>query len=290
MNHSLINSMVSLQGLQQKLDVISNNIANINTTGFKRREASFQDILTSIQRQPGGFQRQGRLTPPGLDTGWGARISQLQLRMDPGELRETGNPQDFAIDGDALFEVAVPGTDASGNPGEELRWTRDGSFQWSVIPGNPDRLELTTKEGYPVRGVNDEPITVPAGRRIQVRPDGTVLAYDDSAPGSAPEVSGHIKLVRFFNPQLLEQAGSNLFRLTGRTGIPLNQASTILNAGGVPEPGQNVEIKQGYLEQSNVNLADEMSDLLVVQRAYQLNSRAIQSSDTMMELANNLRG
>jgi len=81
-----------------------------------------------------------------------------------------------------------------------------------------------------------------------------------------------------------------LFRLTGRTGIPLNQASTILNAGGVPEPGQNVEIKQGYLEQSNVNLADEMSDLLVVQRAYQLNSRAIQSSDTMMELANNLRG
>jgi len=282
--------MVSLQGLQQKLDVISNNVANINTTGFKRREASFQDILTSIQQQPGGFQRQGRLTPPGFDMGWGSRISQLQLRMDQGDLRETGNPQDFAIDGDALFEVAVPGTDVNGNPAEQPRWTRDGSFQWSVIPGDPDHLELTTKEGYPVRGVNDEPIAVPVDRRIQVRPDGTVLAYDDSVPGSTPEVSGQIKLVRFFNPQLLEQTGSNLFQLTDQAGIPLNQASTILNAGGVLEPGQNVGIKQGYLEQSNVNLADEMADLLVVQRAYQLNSRAIQSSETMMELANNLRG
>src|SRR5690606_35823292 len=121
------NALVSMQAIQQKLDVIANNIANVNTVGYKRREASFQDVLTNVYQQHPGFAKEGRLTLLGLPRGWGAKIGQIHLSMDQGTLMTTHHPYDLGIEGDGLFEIRLPVPDEDGNPA--VRWTRNGSFQ-----------------------------------------------------------------------------------------------------------------------------------------------------------------
>lgn len=289
MNNSLINSSVTLRGLQQKLDVIANNVANVNTLGFKRKQASFVDVLASFQQQPPGFQKEGRLTPLGLTQGWGAKLGLVQTDFSQGTLKSTDNPLDLAIEGDALFEVEVPVPDGNGTLVNEVRWTRDGAFSLSVNPDNPDSAYLTTKDGYFVRGTDDQPIQIPANHKIRVEPNGTVFAYDEQHPETAPVQVGQLKLMRAVRPQLLEQAGDNLYKLPDNLQANVDQVLLAVDENAV-NAEDRVAVRQGFLEQSNVNLADEMSELLLVQRAYQLNSRAIQSSDAMMNMANNLRG
>ena len=105
MNNSMINSSVSMQSLQQKLDILSNNIANVNTNGFKKKEASFEDVLTNVKSQPEGFRQQGRFSPLGFNQGWGSKLVQIQTNLSQGPIQSTGNVTDFAIQGDGLFEV-----------------------------------------------------------------------------------------------------------------------------------------------------------------------------------------
>ncbi|NQX61957.1 flagellar hook-basal body protein [Paenibacillus qinlingensis] len=287
MNNSMINSSVSMHSLQQKLDILSNNIANVNTNGFKKKEASFEDVLTNVQAQPEGFRQQGRFSPLGFNQGWGSRLVQIQTNLAQGPIQPTGNTTDFAIQGDGLFEVAVSKVDENGNQVFQPAWTRNGAF--SLTPDGQGGTVLTTKEGHYIADIDGSPINVPTGLRPVVEQDGTIQGYDKQNPAAAPVTLGQIKLVRVVRPQLLQDVGDNLYTLPA--GITAGEKANILQDvnGVAATEATRVSLMQGFLEQSNVTLSDEMTDLVIVQRALQLNSRAITSSDQMMNMANNLR-
>ncbi|OPH51348.1 flagellar biosynthesis protein FlgG [Paenibacillus ferrarius] len=287
MNNSMINSSVSMHSLQQKLDILSNNIANVNTNGFKKKEASFEDVLTNVKAQPEGFRQQGRFSPLGFNQGWGSKLVQIHTNLAQGPIQPTGNPTDFAIQGDGLFEVSVSTIDANGNPAFQPSWTRNGAF--SLTPDTTGGTVLSTKEGHFVTGIDGNPIHVPTGFRPVVESNGTVNGYNEQDATAAPIRIGQIKLVRVVRPQLLQDIGNNLYALPN--GITAAEKANILQDlnGGLDTSNNRVTLMQGFLEQSNVTLADEMTDLVIVQRALQLNSRAITSSDQMMNMANNLR-
>lgn len=277
MNNSLINASVSMYGLQQKLDIMANNVANMNTTGFKKKEASFTEVLTNVSRQPNGFQKEGRLTPLGYNQGWGSRIAETRMNMAQGPIQETNNSLDLAVEGDGFIEL-------QGNS-----WTRDGALSLSPNPLNPDTSLLTNKDGKPVMDINGQSIAVPNNTRIVIDSNGGILAYNDNAdPPAAPQRVGQIRLVRVIHPELLQQVGDNQYQL--QTGVDFNQA--LRAEDPVPDPNDRnaVKVRQGFLEQSNVNLSEEMTEIIAIQRAFQLNSRAISSADTLMNLTNNLRG
>lgn len=288
MNRSVINSLVTMQGLQQKLDIIANNIANSNTLGFKRKEATFHDILTSRIRQPEQFNQPGRLSSPGLTQGAGSRLGMVQINLSQGNLQMTENPLDLAIEGDALFEVEQVTIDANGNRIVQPVWTKEGSFSFSVQPNDPDNVYLTTKDGKFVRGVDDQPIRVPLNHRIQVDSDGNIMAYNEAVREALPISVGQIKIVHVFRPQLLEQIGNNLLSLKNNADNANGEVLQPLDALQGDRPP--VSIRQGFVEQTNVDLTNEMTEMILVQRAMQLNSRALTSSDNLINLANNLRG
>ncbi len=286
MNNSMINSSVSMHSLQQKLDMVANNIANVNTVGFKKKEASFEDVLTNIKGQPEAFRQQGRLSPLGFNQGWGSKLVQIQNNMAQGPIQSTGNVTDLAIQGDGLFEVTVSATDDNGNQVFQPAWTRNGAF--NLTPDGNGSMMMSTKDGHLLVGTNGNPIRIPNNFRPQISQDGRIQAYNEIDHSAPPITVGQIRLVRVVRPQLLREIGDNLF------GLPAGIANTqdiLQNVNGTPaNASDRVEVMQGFLEQSNVNLSDEMTELVMVQRAFQLNSRAITSSDTMMNLANNLRG
>jgi flagellar basal-body rod protein FlgG len=287
MNNSMINSSVSMHTLQQKLDILAGNIANVNTTGYKKKEASFEDVLTNIKVQPETFRKDGRLSPLGYNQGWGSKLVSIHSNLAQGPVSPTQNPTDLAIQGEGLFEVQVATRDANGNPAMETAWTRNGAF--NLTPSVDGTTEfLTTKEGHRVLGTNNQPITLPRNTHPQIDAKGNVMAYQDGTTAQAVNV-GQIKLVRVVRPQLLQEMGDGLYKLP--TQDPAVLAGILQNVNNLPPTDSDrVEVRQGYLEQSNVNLADEMTELVTVQRAFQLNARALTSADTMMNLANNLRG
>ncbi|MDF2958992.1 MAG: flagellar hook-basal body protein [Paenibacillus sp.] len=287
MNHSMINSSVSMHALQQKLDMLSNNIANVNTTGYKRKEASFQDVLTSVKQQPRGFEKEGRLSPLGYNQGWGSRLVQAQLNLAQGSLQATESPLDVAIEGNGLFEINTFTRDVNNNLIPQTIWTRNGSFELSpsTDPDNRD-MYLTTKDGQYVVGADNNPIRIPVDHRIQIQPDGKIAAYNNVDKTAPPIDVGQMKLVRVIRPQLLKQLGDNLYNLPEGIANREEVLQTVDANNNLVDP---IMVRQGFLESSNVTLADEMTDLLQVQRAFQLNSRAVTSSDTMMGMANNLR-
>jgi flagellar basal-body rod protein FlgG len=285
LNNSMISASVSLNSLQQKLDILSNNIANANTTGFKRKQATFEDVLTNVKNQPQGFMSSGRLTPLGFNQGWGSRIAQIQNDMSQGAPQQTNNLLDFAIQGDGMFQVATNGVDDNGNPQITPAWTRDGAFQLSPSPADGDQV-LTTKDGHFVLNTDGAPIHIPNNYQLHIASDGIITAVNPANPTAAPIQAGQLRIVRIVRPQLLQEVGDNLYKLPSN----ITEAQVMQDVSQNPGIGsERVTIMQGYLEQSNVILADEMTDLISVQRAFQLNSRAITSSDTMMGLANNLR-
>ncbi|GIP40963.1 flagellar basal-body rod protein FlgF [Paenibacillus sp. J31TS4] len=287
MNHSMISAMVSMNAMQQKLDVIANNMANVKTVGYKKKEASFEDILTSRQQQPPLFQREGRLSPAGLNQSWGVRLGGIQMNLTPGPLESTGNETDIAIAGDGVFELVRTYTDANGNKVNESMYTRDGAFQLGINPADPDNLYLASAEGYWVRGTDDQPIRIPKGFKMAVDEEGRVTAQNPADPTAPERDAGVIKVQRVLRPQYLQEIGNNKY------GLPAGVAAgNVLQDGYTDNNGRAVKnvLQQGYLEQSNVDLSTEMTELMTVQRAFQLSSRAVSSSDTMMQLANNLRG
>jgi flagellar basal-body rod protein FlgG len=289
MNRSMINAGASMYGLQQKLDILANNIANVNTVGYKKKEANFQDILTNVAGQTSDFERPGRLTPMGYTQGWGSWLADVHTNLSQGPIKGTDSPLDFAIEGDALFQVGVAETDENGEPSFRSAYTRTGSFQLS--PSETGEFSyLTTQEGYPVMGIlngQEQPIRIPANHAFAVDGAGNIMARSLANPNGAPVQLGQMKLVQAVQPDMLESVGDNLFVLSAQAD---NTAIRALNLNTADAVQGQPSVRQGFLEQSNVTLSDEMAELMVVQRAYQLNSRALTSSDTMAGLANNLRG
>jgi len=269
MNGSMINAMVSMSGLQQKLDIMADNIANVNTVGYKRKDASFQDLLTNTKEQTADFKEPGRLSPMNYTQGWGSRLMGIQPDLTQGPLNPTDNALDIAIEGNALYQVQTL---------EGMAYTRNGAFQLSLQ--SDGRAVLATSEGYPVLGENDQPIVLPPNRSIRVDADGTVqaIAQDDTATPV-----GRLKLMQVTRPMMLTAVSDNLYAVAD--GVNVEDVLRTVTAG----EGSDIAVRQGFLEQSNVDLTSEMTELINVQRAYQLSARALTSSDTMMGLANSLR-
>jgi flagellar basal-body rod protein FlgG len=259
MMRALYSSATGMQSQQTNLDVISNNLANVNTTGFKKDKAEFQDLLYQVTRSPGAETGNGNMLPTGIQIGHGSRLVATSKIFTTGELTNTGERLDVAIQGDGFFEVQLPdGTSA---------YTRDGALK-TASDGR-----ITTSDGLAVQG-GWQPIST-GTTEINISSTGTV-----TTKGASGTQTFNVTLVRFANPSGLQSLGGNLFKETEASGTP--ETGT---------PGQNSfgELQQGYLEMSNVKVVEEMVNMIVAQRAYEVNSKSVQASDEMMQISNNLR-
>jgi flagellar basal-body rod protein FlgG len=248
-----------MQSQQLNLDVISNNLANVNTTGFKKAKIEFQDLIYQTYRAPGADQGNGNLLPTGLHIGHGSRPVATAKIFTTGEFTQTGEQLDIAIQGDGFLEVQLPdGTRA---------YTRDGALK------RASDGRIMTSDGVQVQS-GFQPI--PTGTTdISISQNGDVTTR-----GSSGTQTFKVTLVRFANPAGLEAIGRNLFRETPASGTP-----EIGNAG---ENGFGT-MQQGYLEMSNVKVVEEMVNMIIAQRAYEVNAKSVQAADEMMQLSNNLR-
>jgi flagellar basal-body rod protein FlgG len=255
MIRSLYITKTGLEAQQTNLDVVTNNLANVSTNGFKKSRAVFEDLLYQNVRQPGAQSSQQTQLPSGLQIGTGVRAVATERIHTQGNPQQTGNSKDVMINGSGFFQVLMPdGTTA---------YTRDGSFQ------TDNNGQLVTSSGY----VLQPPITVPSNAlTMTVGRDGTVSV---TTPGTvAPTQIGSIQVANFVNPAGLESLGENLYAETGSSGTA--QTSTPgTNGAGV--------LMQGYVETSNVNVVEEMVNMIQTQRAYEINSKAITTSDQMLQ-------
>jgi flagellar basal-body rod protein FlgG len=259
MLRALYSASAGMQSQQMNLDVIANNLANVNTTGFKKSKIEFQDLLYTSTRAAGADLGGGNQVPTGVQVGHGSRAVATSRVFSAGELTQTGERLDVAIQGDGFFEVQMP--DGS------KAYTRDGALKTG-----PDG-RITTSDGLPVQG-GFQPI--PAGTTsVTISADGNV-----SLAGPNGAQSFRVQLVRFANPSGLDPMGRNLYKETAASGT-----AEMGNAG---ENGFG-ELAQGFLEMSNVKVVEEMVNLIMAQRAYEVNSKAVQASDEMMQQSNNLR-
>jgi len=259
MLRALYSAAAGMQSQQMNLDNISNNLANVNTTGFKKSKLEFQDLLYQTTRAAGSEQGGGNQLPSSLQIGQGSVPIATQRVFTNGDLTQTGENLDLAIQGDGFFQVQMPdGT---------LAYTRDGALQ----PNSSGAI--VTADGYPVEG-GFQP--VPAGTtNITITSSGAVTYT--TASGTT---NSQLQLARFTNPGGLEALGKNLYKETTASG----------NAD-LGDPGQNGfgQLQQGYLELSNVSVVEEMVNLILAQRAYEVNSKAVQAADEMMQESNNLQ-
>jgi flagellar basal-body rod protein FlgG len=275
MNQSMISAAVTMGQLQQKLDTISNNMANSTTNGYKRREVQFSDLLfQQMESTSLNSTEDGRLTPNGIRLGSGARVSSTAVSLESGTLQQTGRLLDIALTQPGLF-FQIETIDNNG--GEVVQYTRDGAFYLSPSAGNPEVMELVTSEGNRVMGLNG-PITIPADHnKITIGQNGQVSVTLNN--GEVVE-SGQLALANIIRPQLMLAVGHNF---QAPQGIPLNQVIEEIDAGA----GNFVQ--QGVLESSNVNISTEMTELIQTQRSYQFNARSLTIADQMMGLVNGLR-
>ena len=255
MLRSLHIARTGLDTQQTQLDVISNNLANVSTTGFKKSRAVFEDLLYQIIRQPGAQSSQATQLPSGFQLGVGARVVATERIHAQGSLQQTSNALDVAINGRGFFQILMPdGTTA---------YTRDGSFQVD------SQGTLVTASGFAVL----PSITIPEDALvISIARDGTVSV---TQPGNTtPTTLGQLQLAAFVNPTGLQSMGENLFGETAASGTPQ-----------VNNPGTNGlgALNQSFVETSNVNVAEELVNMIVAQRAFELNSRAITTSDQMLQ-------
>lgn len=272
MVRSLWSAATGMIAQQTNVDTISNNLANVNTTGYKTEVAEFKSLLyQSLQTKT--TSANGEDKPIGAEVGLGVRNSSITSIFKQGNFYESTSDSAFAIDGKGFFAIQTP---------NGMQYTRNGNFTWSISANNV--IELTDSDGNPVMNTNMQPIRLPAGtmsNRISISQDGQVYYPDDS--NNLQPMGMTIGLVQFQNPAGLHKNSSSLYTVTEASGQPINEATT----------NQNIEksgIRQGYLEGSNVQVVDEMVNLIVAQRAYEMNSKIITASDEMMQQANNLRG
>lgn len=259
MNQALWAAKTGLDAQQTRMAVVSNNLANVNTTGFKQGRAVFEDLLYQNVRQSGGQSSQDTQLPSGMHLGTGVRIVATEKLFTQGSVVQTGNAMDVAINGRGFMQVLIP--DGS------LAYTRDGSFQLN------SQGELVTASGYAVQ----PGITIPDGAQsVTVGQDGVVSVQ--LAGQASPTQVGNLETVDFVNPVGLQPMGENLYLETASSGAA--QAGT---------PGVNGlgTLSQGTLEGSNVNVVSELISMIETQRAYEMNSKAISAADQMMQYLNN---
>ena len=255
MIRSLWIAKTGLDAQQTQMDTIANNLANVSTSGFKRSRAVFEDLLYQNLRQPGAQTSQQTQLPSGLQVGTGVRTVATERIFTQGNLQQTSNDKDLAIQGSGFFQVLMPdGTTA---------YTRDGSFQVD------NQGQMVTSSGFVIQPA----ITIPANAQsISIGRDGTVSV---TQPGSTNATQvGQLQLATFINPAGLESRGENLYVETTASGNPSTNTPGTNGAGMVT---------QGYVETSNVNVAEELVNMIQTQRAYEINSKAITTSDQMLQ-------
>jgi flagellar basal-body rod protein FlgG len=255
MIRSLWISKTGLEAQQTQMDVISNNLANVSTTGFKRSRAVFEDLLYQNIRQPGAQSSQQTQIPSGLQIGTGVRPIAAERIHTQGNLQQTSNQLDVAIQGAGFFQVLMP----DGTTG----YTRDGSFQAD------NQGQMVTSSGFVVQPA----MTIPANATsVTIAQDGVVSITQ--AGVAAPVQVGSVQLATFINPSGLQSMGQNLYLETASSGSP-NTSAPGLNGTGT--------LSQGYVETSNVNVVEELVNMIQTQRAYEINSKAITTSDQMLQ-------
>lgn len=270
MMRSLWTSAAGMAAQQLSIDNISNNISNVNTTGYKKTNLEFKDLLYSNLDKV-VVDADGNGAPVSLQVGHGVRVGSTTRDFSTGNITESGNKLDFAIQGEGFFAVRD-------NRGEE-KYTKDGTFKISPFEGEN---YIVTSEGYRVLSQDDEPLTLPQGillSSVSVDEAGN-FAYKDEE-GVMQELGQSLKIVQFTNVLGLESAGENLYQTTMATGEIIPETEL--------DDSKRSVIRQGCIEMSNVQIAEEMVNMIVTQRAYELNSKSIQTSDEMLSIANQLK-
>lgn len=250
-----------MQAQQTNIDVVANNLANVNTAGFKKSRADFQDLMYQNLKTSGAPSTSSTQVPSGIQIGLGAKLAAVTKLFSEGNINQTGNELDIAIEGDGFFQVQMPdGT---------TTYSRAGSFK------RDNQGRVVTSDGYPML----PELVVPSNATsISVGNDGTVSVTQ--AGQTSPTNIGNIQLATFSNPSGLTALGRNLFQESDSSGTPTTGT-----------PGQNGigTLAQGFLEMSNVSVMEEMVNMITGQRAYEVNSKAVQTADEMLQTANNLR-
>jgi len=255
-----------MRALDEKLNVVANNLANINTHGFKRSRVNFEDLLYQVKREPGVPNANDEPIPHGILIGTGVKVSGTQLNFESGTVDPSGRPLDWQIEGEGFFQVT---TIQDGS--EVTAYTRAGNFAQNavgnVVLGNSDGSVLEPPVSIPADAIE---ITVGRNGEVRVRQEGS----------NTLNVVGQIELARFVNPEGLKQVGRNLYLETDASGAPVT---------GTPQSDGLGAIAQGNLEMSNVDPVRELIDLITTQRAFELNSQSIQSADETLQIVSNLR-
>ena len=247
---------------QMNVDVIANNLANVNTTGFKRSRADFQDLLYQSLLDAGMTSNAGAEFPVGLEVGMGARVVSTEKVFTQGDYRETGNNLDLVIEGDGFFQVTMP----NGTTG----YTRSGAFKID------SQGRLCTSDGW----LLEPEVSIPASAvEISIGSDGSVSVLDGDT-GEIQDLGVTVDLARFTNPGGLKSIGHSMFTATPASGTAITGTPGSLGLGA---------ITQGFLEMSNVSVVEEMVNLIAGQRAYEVSSKAIQAADEMLQMANNVK-
>ncbi|MEX2288672.1 MAG: flagellar basal-body rod protein FlgG [Planctomycetaceae bacterium] len=263
MLRALYTSATGMKAQELVIDNTANNLANVNTNGFKRSQVDFADLLYLTSQKAGTEVAVGQPTPIGLQIGSGARAVGTTKLFTPGVFEQTGNPTDVAIEGDGFFKIALP----SG----EFRYTRDGAFRTDATG------RLVSTDGY----LLDSGITIPDGiipSSVRIGSDGTVTGLQSGSPDTVAPL-GQILLVRFQNPAGLSSEGGNLYATTPASGPEVQDV-----------PGSNGlgTLRQSFLERSNVEVVTELITLISAQRAYEINSRAIRAADEMLSVSSEI--
>ncbi len=261
MIRSLFIAATGMEAQKLNIDVIANNLANVNTTGFKKSRADFQEMIYQGIKAAGAASAEGTQVPSGIQIGLGVKPASVQKIFQQGDFISTGNSLDLVIEGDGFFQIL--------KPDGEIAYSRAGAFKLD------SEGRIVNSDGYSI----EPSITIPPNTlNITISSDGTVSVLQS---GSATPVEiGQIELAQFINPGGLKAIGKNLFVLTGSSGEP-----TTTNPG---TEGLGT-IAQGFIELSNVNVVEEMINMIVSQRAYEINSKVVQASDEMLQIANKIK-
>lgn len=277
MTRIMLNATNTMNQLQKQLDIIGHNIANVETVGYKNRQPSFQELLVQQSNNQTLNQYENiRNTPMGIRMSSGAGVAQTKLNLTQGTLKNTDRMLDFALaKEDQFFTVQV-----TENGETSTQFTRNGVFYLSPI--NNSEVMLVTADGHPVLNSNEEPIVLPENvKKVMLQPEGVILAELTNGQTVAREI-GMAQVIR---PQMLEAKPGSLFALpSAEVANPEDVVQLIQGAAR-----DDINIKQGMLEQSNVDLASEMTEMTLMQRSYQFNARSISFADQMMGLVNGLK-
>ena len=261
MIRSLYTAATGMKANQTFVDTVAHNLSNVNTLGYKKQQVEFEDLIYQNLQRPGGEMEDGNRAPVGIEVGLGSRVVAINRSFMQGNLENTGNETDAAIEGQGFFQVRLPDG--------EIGYTRNGAFKIN------DEGYLTTSQGY----LLDPPISVPEdGKFFSISAAGEVTCERDGQIDA--EVLGQIELARFINPAGLTADGGSIYRESEASGMPVV---------GIPGEESLGKLKNQFVESSNVQMVEEMVNMIVAQRAYEISSKAITTSDEMLQTANNLK-